>query len=234
MLAGRSRMTFSNANHSGHEADADPGEDEQPSPPAGVGRRDPGAQPDDQGDRREQDRRRPGPMVPCAEGDRHDRRYDGDRRLGGRGRRGGRRRCGGEVAHDNQAGGGAEARVAGRQGEAVVGGGFEDGHVTRRHDRGRVHHVAEAAGGGRDEDVVSRLELVQSVERGAVGRAVPGDGGVPRFAGQRCPGVVTGPFAELGDARAVDHELVDGDRRDLEMGDRLTGGGRRGHRRRGA
>ena len=135
----------------------------------------------------------------------------------------GRRRRLGEMAHHDEARRRAEAGVTGRQREAVVGRGVEDLDITRLHHGAGIHHVVEAARPGRDEDVVARGKLVQPVERGAVGGAVSGDGGVARLTGHRCVGVVTRSLPQLGHARSVDDELVDADLRDLEMGDGLSG-----------
>ena len=74
--------------------------------------------------------------------------------------------------------------MAGGQREPVVAEVVEDLDLVRLHDELLADQVAEAALHGVDQDLVARLQLVQAVERGAVGGPVAGDGGVAGLAGQ--------------------------------------------------
>ena len=56
--------------------------------------------------------------------------------------------------------------------------GADDGDIGRWNDELLVHAVGEAPVAHLDDDVVARRQLVEPVERLAVGRAVAGDGGV--------------------------------------------------------
>ena len=82
--------------------------------------------------------------------------------------------------------------------------------------RCRWHPVDEAALDGRQDDLVARRHLVESVERLAVRRAVAGDRRVAELAGHRGVGVVAGALLQVGRLHAG-HDLgVEADRRDLD------------------
>ena len=85
--------------------------------------------------------------------------------------------------------------MAGRQGQTIV---AEVAHyldLFRVHDAGARHLVHGLAEHGADPDLVARLELVEIAEGGAVGGAVPGDGGISLLARQGGVGEVAWSFA---------------------------------------
>ena len=121
----------------------------------------------------------------------------------------------------------AQFRVAGREREAVIAEIVENPRGRGMHDdvtitdlvdgAGRVgvrlgwveHAVHELALHARHDDLVSGHELVDAIERRAVGRAVTGDAGVARIPGEGGLGVVAGSAAQVGDGHAANHDLVD-------------------------
>ena len=113
-----------------------------------------------------------------------------------------------------------EAGVAGGEREAVVGRGRQHVDLLGAHHGDPLHLVAEGALHGGHEDRVAGLQLVEAEEGGAVGGAVAGDGGVAGLAGQRGAGVVARALAQVGQADALDHRLVDPDPGDQDAGRR--------------
>jgi hypothetical protein len=108
--------------------------------------------------------------------------------------------------------------MAGRKREPVVGSVVEHLGLAGVDDVSAVDVVAEPALGSGDEDGVTRVELVELAEGGAVGRAVAGDGGVAGPAGHRRVGVVAGPPLEVLGAHALDDVLLHRDLGDLDEG----------------
>ena len=84
------------------------------------------------------------------------------------------------------------------------------------HDDRLSHLVDEAALDGGDDHVVAGMELVDVVERLAVGGAVPGDGGVALLAGPGRLGVVAGALLEVAHRDPFDEGPVEADGRDLD------------------
>ena len=118
--------------------------------------------------------------------------------------------------------------MARREGEPVVGGVVEHRRTRRPHGvpagaaldpdpvGWRHHLVDEPALVGVDLDPVARDQLVDAVERSAVGGAVARDGGVSGLAWQGGPDVVAGAFLQVGLGRSLDEELLHADLRDLD------------------
>ena len=135
----------------------------------------------------------------------------------------------GQLGLDDQAGRGAEARIAGRQGEVVGEDVVDDGGVAGRHDEALGGVVDEDALQCGEDDRIADLDRIEVVEGVAVGGAVAGDGGVAGLAGQGRPGVVARTLAQVRRVRALDHDLVDADDGDPDVADRLAlGRGGRG------
>ena len=88
------------------------------------------------------------------------------------------------------------------------------------------HRIPVGAGEGLDRDLVAGGELVEAVERRAVGRAVTGDRGVAELTRHGRVGVVAGSLAQVGHGDALDHGRVDADLRDADHRDRLAVGRR--------
>ena len=131
----------------------------------------------------------------------------------------------GQRGLDDQAGRGAEARIAGRQGELVGDDVVDHGGVAGRDDEALGGVVDEDALQRGEDDRVADLDRIEVVEGMAVGGAVAGDGGVAGLAGQGRAGVVARALAEVGRVRALDHDLVDADDRDPDVADRLPSAG---------
>jgi hypothetical protein len=111
--------------------------------------------------------------------------------------------------------------VAGGEGEAVVALVLQDLDGGRRHDLLLFHHVGELALDGLHRDLVTRDQLVDPVERRAIGGAVTGDGRVPLLTGERGLRVVPRPLLEVGQGHALDDDLVHADGRDADVRRRL-------------
>ena len=94
--------------------------------------------------------------------------------------------------------------------------------VVRRHDLLAGDDVDEAAGRRGDDDVVTRLQLLDAVERLAVGRAVTGDRRVAELSGHGRLRIVTWPLLQIGLLHPGNHDLVDPDPRDLQAGDGIA------------
>ena len=141
----------------------------------------------------------------------------------------GSRRFGDQLAEDDDALPGGPLRVARGEGErgAVRIGGGHDLVVTRLDDSSAGDGVGEHAVQRGGHDGVAGLELVDVVERLAVGGAVAGDGGIAELAGQRRVGEVSGALLEVTRLDSGDHDFADADGGDFDLRDRravLDGG----------
>ena len=128
----------------------------------------------------------------------------------------------GQRGLDDEAGRGAEARIARREGELVAQDVVDHGRVTGRDDEALGGVVDEDALERGEDDRVADLDRVEVVEGVAVRGAVAGDGGVAGLARQGRPGVVPRPLAEIGRVRALHHDLVEADHRDPDVPDRAA------------
>ena len=140
----------------------------------------------------------------------------------------------GQRGLDDEAGGGAEARVAGGEGQLVGEDVVDHGRVAGRDHEALRGVVDEDALQRGEDDRVSDLHRVEVVEGMAVGGAVAGDGGVAGLPGQRRSDVVARALAQIGRVGALDHDLVDADHRDPDVADGVAlgrcGRGGGGHR----
>src|SRR5690606_26452902 len=133
----------------------------------------------------------------------------------------------GERGDEDDPLGGRVLRVARGEGQAVVTEVAHDVGVLGVDDELLAHLVDEGALHRGDLDPVAGVQLVDVVERGAVGGAVPGDGGVAGLAGERAVLVVARPTLEVVQAHYLDDDLVDADVRDPDAGDGVALGRQR-------
>ena len=92
------------------------------------------------------------------------------------------------------------------------------------HDDRLSHFVDEAALDGGHDHFVAGMELVDVVERLAVGGAVPGQGGVALLSGPRRLGVMAGALLEVAHRDPLDEGPVQVDGRDFDPAGILAGG----------
>ena len=155
-------------------------------------------------------------------------------------RGGGRRRVPDQLGLDHDALARAVLRVAGHQRQPVValvlrisvalGPTMRWPDGLRRPRPVGADLIGELALQCLDEDLITRVELVDAIERCLVGRAVTGKRRVARLAGHRCLGEVARALLQPPQLDAFDHVEVGADGGNRDETDRSTTLGRRGVR----
>src|SRR4051812_25890023 len=97
--------------------------------------------------------------------------------------------------------------MAGGERDASVAGLLEHRYIARLDDLAAGHFIDELALASGDIDFVTHLELADVTERGAVGGAVPGNGGISGLTGQRSAAVVPWTLLQVGHAGSLHHCL---------------------------